>query len=745
MLPYILFFISGSSALIYEVIWARRLALVFGSTVHSVSTVLAAVMAGLALGSLLGGRLARRRLRPLRTYGLLELGVAASAAAVPAVLRGLQAWAEGGGLLPVPARFLVSFAVLLLPTALMGATFPVLARHVARGEPGRDIGRLYAANLLGACVGVAASSFVAIAFLGLSGTGALAVALNVCAGLAAIAADPGQRVAALGPRPTPAAVRADASWAYALCFAAGLTGMAYEVVWTRLLIPTSNNSTYGFASILLVFLAGSGLGSLLTARAKPQGRRGLAWLVILSGVLGFLGYSVFELAELLMIRYGNFDGSGVRPLLFLPLVESCAVLLPLALAQGAAFPAAVRLLAPRAEDAGPAVARLYFCNTLGAIAGSLAAGFWWVPAMNVQNALLLLCALAAAAGTAGAASAERGGRRWAVCGGGALFLLLVWHRHLGANLPLKLLLDWGSRTPQGEREVIAYKEDLEASVAVERRGGTRMLLINGVGVTGYTNATKMMAHVPLAVHPSPERVLVICFGMGATFRSALSHGVRVDVVDIVPAVLEAFPRFYPDAAAALANPRGRRLVNDGRNHLLAEREGYDVIIADPSPPLYAAGTVNLYSKDFFELALRRLKPGGLLTVWVPAYPVTEFDMVLKSFRAACPYTQFWRRPGEPDGLIMIGSRSPIPHDPARIRARLRRPEVRKDMLEYNPEFKNEDAFFSYRFEPPPGYFAFLDGVPEVTDDFPRIEHPYFRSLQPGYFRGPEILRPTSAR
>jgi len=732
---YALFAVSGFAALVYETVWTRRLVLVLGATVYSASTVLAGFMAGFALGALLGARLSRKALSPLRLYGWLELGIAAAAALFPLCIPLMLEVMERTALPIGPLRFAMSFASVLPATVLMGATFPVLCGARSGEAAGTRIAGLYTANLLGACAGVLVNAFLLLAFLGLAWSHWLAVALNCVVGVTALFLS---RDAAVPEPEPPAAASGSVGWTALAVGVSGFCGMAFEVVWFRLLLPSFNNSAYGFATVLFVFLFSLGIGSWLARRVRP-GLALLGGLQGLSALLGFVGYAGFELTQVLQSRFADMANSGISPFLFIPFAEALVLLTPLAVVQGMIFPTAARLDAA-GEGAGAAVGRLYFWNTLGAILGTLTAGFWWIPAFNVQNALLLILGAALACGAVLIAAAGPRSLRWAAPAAAAALLALAWGRLRGRYLPSAMMEEWGTHFADLAPELLSYTEDLEGSVAVEQRGGGRRLVINGVGVAGYTNITKLLAHIPLALHPRPERALIICFGLGTTFRSALSHeGVRVDVVELAGAVLKAFPLFYRDAERWTGDPRARLIVNDGRNHLLRDREGYDVILADPSPPLYSAGTVNLYSRDFFALALRKLKPGGLLAVWLPEYPEPEFNMVLKSFFAAVPHAQLWLGSAGGGGVVMLGSAAPIPLDQARVSRRLAAAGVRRDLLERDGEFRDEAAFWKLALGPARDFAGALAAAPEVTDEFPRIEYPYFRAKTKAYYRHPAIL------
>lgn len=729
-----LFFLSGFAALVYETVWTRQLVLVFGATMTSASTVLAGFMAGMAIGALWGVRGRLRIGDPLRLYGRLELAIAAYAVLFPWVVKAIMAFIETTRLPIAPVRFVLIFAALLPATTLMGATFPVLSRLGAGADPGRRVGNLYAANLMGSGLGVLTTAFLLLPCIGLQGSHRLAILINLAVGLIANHA-PEEEPSDSAREP---AAPASPGRTAACLFISGFCGMAFEIEWMRILMPSFNNSAYGFAAVIFVFLAGLGGGSFSAARFPALGLAGLGAIQILAGLFAYVGYRAFEVTQLLQIALGTMASSDISPVVVIPLIEALVLLLPLALFQGALLPAALRL-AVGAEDAGAAAGRLYFHNTAGGILGALAAGFWWIPAAGVQNALLLTIAVSVACGAGLMVSSGPQRRLRLGAPAFALALLALMGLSLrGRNLPESVLLDWLDRSGAATTFPF-YADDMEASVAVRDNGGRRSLIINGVGVTGYTTATKMMAHIPLLLHPAPERTLIICFGMGTTFRSALRHPGRVEVVDLVPSVFKTFPIFYPDAQRWISDPRAAHFVNDGRNHLLRSRDGYDVIIVDPSPPLYAAGTVNLYSRDFFELARRRLRPGGILSVWLPMYPEPDFKMVMKSFISALPHSQMWFVTAGKGGLMMLGSDLPLPEDHGRVRRRLKDSGLREDFQELSKEAPGEESFWKLYLGPGGRFQDYLADSPEITDEFPRLEYPYFRSKTRAYYKHPSIL------
>ncbi|MDD5628100.1 MAG: hypothetical protein PHU21_03480, partial [Elusimicrobia bacterium] len=504
LLACVLFFCSGFAALVYETVWTRQLVLVFGATMPSASTVLAGFMAGMALGALWGVRHWRGSGDPLRLYGRLELAIAAYAAVFPWVVKAIMAFIAASALPAAPVRLVLVFAALLPATTLMGLTFPVLSRLDADPDPGRSVGDLYAANLAGSSLGVLAAAFLLLPLIGLAWSHRLAVLISLAVGLTAANAPPQGP-----PLPAPPPAAAGPWQAPACLFVSGLCGMAFEVVWIRILMPSFNNSAYGFAAVVFVFLAGLGGGSFCAARFPALGLAGLGAIQVLAGLFAYVGYRTFELTQLLQIRLGTMGPSAISPVVFAPLIESLVVLLPLAVLQGTLLPAAVRLTAA-GQDTGAAAGRIYFWNTAGGILGALAAGFWWIPAAGLQDALLLAIAASVVCGAALVLSAAP--RRPLRLAGPAFALALLASMVLslrGRTLPETVLLDWLGRSG-GNATLPFYADDLEASVAVRGGLARRSLIINGVGVTGYAVATKMIAHIPLVLHPKPERTLIIC-------------------------------------------------------------------------------------------------------------------------------------------------------------------------------------------------------------------------------------------
>jgi spermidine synthase len=514
------------------------------------------------------------------------------------------------------------------------------------------------------------------------------------------------------------------------------------VLWTRTLQLVIGNSTYAFATILVVYLVGVALGSAVFSGVVKRSQRLESWLVVLllgMGVWTLLAAEGFGLLQTLAAARDQAT-VGARLGFYL---QAAALLLPLAILSGCMFPAGTRLLEPDADDAsGEQVARAYAWNTIGAVVGSLVAGFVVAAHFDFFQAVDLLAAgYALAAVAVGALFVASGGLSRAASAAGLLLALGLASYGL-AQARDQNRFARGIEYANPELEVVFHQPGLQGVTTAIRRQGepfASLLLVNGQGMTLKLTDTKLMAHLPMLVHPDPQRVLVICFGMGTTFRSALSYGAEVTAVELVPEVVEAFPVFFADAEAVSRDPNGRLVVTDGRNFLELTRERFDVISVDPPPPVDAAGVTNLYSREFVALARERLAPGGVFAHWIP-FPgggvkdVHTLRMLLATIAAEFPHVL--AAPAlNGVGVHVLASDRPIEVDLPAIAARIADPAVAADLHEWQPVplefFSRLGPLDALDFEVAASrgtrvYGAWLEGVPLVTDDRPRLEFDLWR-------------------
>jgi spermidine synthase len=703
---------SGFAGLVYEIAWTRLLTLHLGHTTAAVSTVTAAFMCGLGLGGALGGRLAAR-LSPrhaLRTYALLELAVAVSALSIAAILTRLEPvlmWAygeDGSNSMFSLVRLASAFAVLLVPSVALGATFPVAVR-IAVASPtrlGGPTGRLYGANTAGAALGSMAAGFMLIPVLGLRGTllvgtvgsaASIALALSIAGTLTdpvPVAAPAKPRVKGRGRTarnaddghvaPDPARF----GLAAAVLALTGFATFMHEVVWTRVLAMVVGPSIFAFAATLTSFITGLAIGSFAGAALAERSRRiamALALTLVATAAASCLSLALVgsSLVELGPGDTGHASVAGIP----LPLLAiACGLTFPVALGLGVAFPLSLELAGSR--DATPArrLGILYAVNTVGAVIGALVAGFIAIPAIGLRASLLAatvaLLIGAIALIVRGASSRSRlaalamvsavvvwmvasGGwdREWLAAGG------YLYTRFVPAGVDRHAALTAGT--------LLYYREGVTGTVSVRTLTGHRSLSIDGKvdASDGRDMLTqKLLAHLPLLLHPNPRQIAIVGLGSGVTLASALVHPIAaVDVIEISPEVIAASAQFADVNRRALDDSRTHLVRGDGRTHLALTSRRYDVVISEPSNP-WMAGVAALFTQDFFQTVRERLAPGGIFCQWAHTYDISDADLrsIVATFRSVFPNGTMWLA-GDGD-LLLVGWGPVAP-----------KPEAKADQLE----------------------------------------------------------------
>ena len=740
----LIYLLSGVSGLVYQVLWQRMLALTFGVSAYATATVLAAFMAGLALGGYVAGRYADRIPRPLLWYGVVEVLIGVTGLLTPwaftalqDVYAGLYAALGGSALAPV-ARFAMAFGVLLVPTALMGASFPLIVKSAlgTRDDGGRAIGLLYAVNTFGAVVGTLAAGFFLVGQLGITLSIAASAALNVAAGVVAVVV--GRR--AVLPMAATASEH-DAAGEGVTCppglaallpllmAVSGFCSLAYEVVWTRLLVLFLETTTYAFTVMLAAFLLGITVGSALMTPFLRRARNGpllLAGLQAAVAVSSLAALQVVARMDGLLALLGADAGTG--PSLAAIGILSFTAMFPPALFLGMSFPLAVTLFtvgsrAGGGRQVGRQLGSLYAANVFGAIFGALAAGFFLVPRLGTQNTMLLLAALNWLAGGL-VLLADRSTRPTPRLAVGALTLALVGG--LAALTPAAYDALLTGRFP-GER-IVWSEEGTEATVTVTSTGRGRdrnlSMYLNSFHQANTADWMvffhRMLGHIPMLVHPDPRRVLVVGLGGGATAGATTRYeGVEITVVELSRSVVEGARRFRDVNYAVHDQPNVRMLVDDGRNFLLVGSQKWDVITADAIWPTLA-GSTNLYSVEYYTLARRSLAEGGVMLQWVNRdLPEEQHKLLMRTFLDAFPHVSLWF-----DGSLLIGSERPI--DPAMpwVERKLDWPLSKAALQQVNIRHP-EDVRALYKADRAE-IERYVGVGPIIRDDQPRLE--YFLGL-----------------
>lgn len=738
-----LFFLSGTSALIYQVLWMRLLGLVFGVTVYAASTVWGVFMAGLAIGSFIGGRAADRVKRPIIWFGIAEATIGFTALLTPVALDLLQRVyttvhpSLNSSLTGVTfGRLALSFVVLIVPSALMGATLPLIVKSsLLRAQAlGHRVGVLYATNTAGAIAGSLVAGLLLIPRFGISISFAVAVAINLVVASIALTlgrrrlpADAGDRTGA-GSAAPPADRWYRSDWrmlTVLIVFAAsGFISLALEVVWFRVLTLFLRPTVYAYSMMLAAVLAGIAAGSY--AAAPWLRRRTGDWLLALAlleaaiAVAAVLSFAMLPLIPDVMAIAEPWMTPLLGEYLAFAVIVSFSVILPTMFLFGLAFPVGLHAWAAPHTDravAGSRIGIFYALNVAGAIAGSFGAGFLLLPALGSRSSLVGLggLALLSAFALLLAAKQRAGIRLFAGAAFAAAFIGAVWI----TPDPFDAFLE---QRYEGQ-QVLWRQEGVQGTVSVHRAGDELSLHVNGNHQAstspGMASTHHGIGHLPLAVHPDPRSALVIGLGGGATAGAVSRHqGVDVDVVELSPEVVRAAGAFFREINYdVLRRPQVRLLVDDGRNHLLLTDRRYDVVTADVILPIHA-GSGNLYSKEYFQLVRRVLRPGGVVLQWV-AGTEEEYKLIMRTFVSVFPQTTVWL-----DGTLMVGSVEPLRLKRSDFEWKLDVPSRREALASIGLS-RFEDLLAAYRAGPEE-ISRFVGEGPVLTDDRPLVE--YFLSL-----------------
>lgn len=733
------FFLSGATALIYEIVWVRLLTLTFGNTVFAVGAVLTAFMGGLSLGSYLFGKWSDRGVNLLKGYGVLEIGIAFFALLSAELLQAVTAlyltlspadlptWATSG------LRFILSFIVLLFPTTLMGGTLPVLSRYFIRSEQELEkrLGALYSLNTVGGVLGTFLVGFFLIRVFGLSVTLRSTAAANVLIGLAAYylgsraPAPPATPPQQSGERPQ--ALGFGYRFALAAFFLSGFTAMVYQASWTRLLVEVIGSTTYAFSLILMGFLIGIALGSLvvaLVAGRRPLDLRHFSQVQLGIGLVAFLTLPAFNLMPRAMLRGMQWVGpshAGIFTLeFFLVLVY---ILLPTTLF-GATFPIIAGAYRDDAGNWGSRIGKIYAANTMGCILGSALVAFLFIPRFGSTISIKIAVAVNIIVGLAGLLIQ---GQRRLVAAGAVLLLLPFAPTGISSYLMDSGVAIYGlvknySLSIPG-RTIIYQKEGPTATISVRAGDGSLALRTNGKtdASTDTDMATQIaLGYLPVLLHPAPRSVIVVGLGSGVTIRAVrdFSEVRDIECVEIEPAVFEAAEYFTGVNGGIHHDPAVKYFIDDARSHLLASKKRYDIIISEPSNP-WISGIGNLFSRDFFEAARGRLQEGGLFLQWLQLYSIRPDDMrmILATFSAVFPEVTLWQV-SQAD-LIIIGRPKPAGSLDWPGVAR-RQAEVGEKLRAYLG-VRDPMDLFSYYITDRTGIEGLTRGVPINTDDHPLLE------------------------
>jgi len=772
---YLMFFLSGAAALIYQVVWVRSLTLIFGGSHLAVTAVLSIFMAGLAIGGYAIGRYVDQVKKPLRLYGLLELGIALFAlifmgwmALYPAIYVPLAQGKDNAHVYLLIIRVLFSVVALIIPTTLMGGTLPVLSRFVSKQPQTLRsyLSFLYGINTLGAVLGAIAGGFFFLRFYSVSTTFQVAILSNAFIGLATLLLQ-GKAAAVLASEPAvledrdvlsktdsaglshPQGIR-NAFPQKLVLWGIGVSGfcaLGYEVLWSRILTIVVGASVYSFTTMLVAFLAGIALGSeaygLLPRffNIKDKGMdRSILWfggVQVVIGVTALLVTIYIRDIPANSIRIQNYflgigiGSFGVR--MWSNFILAFSYMVVPAFFMGVAFPLAGKIHAEYRKVVGGAVGEILAYNTMGAILGAAISGYVMIYLFGIERSLQMLTVINIGVGLLVFFSIRNINLlNWgmaALAAAAVLFLALdqntlkIWDMKYFAiyrnNQPEAF------RTPEMAREaventdVLYYGEGVEAIVSsIKVKGGEQSFITNGrIEASSHLQGQQhllMLGHLPMLLNKNPRNVLVVGLGSGITSGAISVHPSveQITLLEIEPKVMGVAKTFEKYNHHVLEHPKLKIIFNDGRNFLMTSKNKFDVITADPIHPWFS-GAGYLYTTEYFKLASEHLLPGGVVCQWLPIYEMTADDLrsVVKTFSEHFKYTMLWLTHYDAE---LVGSNSPILIDEAELERRIAEPAIYTDLSRVM--MGSATDFLSYFVMGTEGIKRFSEGGILNTDD-----------------------------
>ena len=666
------FLLSGFAALLYQTAWMRQFSVVFGTSELAVAAVLSAYMAGLALGAAIAGRFVGRVTKPVLIYGLLEAGIAVSALAVPLFLKlanslyisffgGQAVLPDASGVGQSLFYFVITLLVLVIPTACMGATLPLLTRYVVRREDqiGTRVGMLYAVNTAGAVAGTLVAAFLLLPEFGLSGTVWIGIAINflvflIAAGIAKMAGN-GKTATAIETRPARLRFSIPGRfWILPIMLLSGATTFTYEVLWTRLLSHVLGGSVIAFATMLASFLTGIALGSAFASRIAKSSSQAFHAFVTVQVLIALTSAGIYQSLPLLVPDAAGFSDNVLLAIM---------IMLPATLFIGATFPLAVRILALNEQDAANASARVYAWNTAGAIIGAAVAGFVLIPVLRFEGSISLAVGMNLLLALAAVTTLDARQIKLVGATGIPLLAALVFYR---PGWPEEILRV-SPFNEQRQGRVHYYGVGRSSTVLALERDGFLYIRNNGLpeaaadmaGAPPAKSSQRLLTTLPVLARPDAKEMLIIGYG-GGVAAEHLSTSLRaIDILELEPKVIDANRAISADRnVEPLDDPRVNIVINDARSALQLTDKRYDIIVSQPSHPWTAAAS-HLYTKEFMELVISRLEPGGVFLQWMNSVFVTE--ELLRSFSATLlevfPNVRLYQ--WEPRVLYFLASDQPL--------------------------------------------------------------------------------------
>ncbi len=724
------FFLTGVTGLVYELVWIRILILSFGSTQFAITTVLTTFMSGLAIGSLIFGRLIDRYKKPLRMFGILEIILGVYCIFTPLIFyviktlyltsfssTGIQ-YASFN-----PNQFLFSFAGIILPATLMGGTLPVLSKYftLEKEHIGYNIGVLYSINTLGAVLGCTITGFFLLYLFGVKTTIYLAGVLDIIVGTVIVFLSirgktydipytkdktfeipkwdkgKGKTKVNLAIEKLPINKIVVATFAIS-----GFTALAYEVLWTRVFSLIIGSSIYAFTIMLTTFLFGIGIGSILFAPFIDRRRAPLLWFAILELIIGIsaiLSVPLYKELPFIFLKLHSIFSQNFWLFSFIQFLLCSAIMIIPTLCMGAIFPTVSRIYTKDIDKIGQSIGNIYFFNTVGAILGSFVGGFIMIPFIGIQRSIILASATNIFLGVLLLTITSLKTFKKVAAAGIITIAFIVfvynipsWDRMIMTLGPYVNPLDEVNiekiKTKEQYGELLFYKEGINAIITVRREADGRTISYQSNGKYEAKSvdskpgkAWSLLGHIPMLLSKGASNALLVGIGSGITLGSMEQYPLKeIDVVEIEPAVIEVVGYFSAANNNALDDPRVKLHIRDGRNFLLTTQNRYDVIVSAVSDP-WITGVSNLFTREYFEELSNKLNHDGIVALWFQNYRISnnDFNIGLNTFASVFPYVSLWFHYSGTSDLIVIGSKNKHSIDMNLLYTRFEDENIRRDL------------------------------------------------------------------
>lgn len=754
---YAVFFASGVTALIYEITWMRIFSLILGSTTLAGTLILATFFSGFAIGAWLFGHFVDKHSFALLTYSIMEIGLGIFGVLSISIFKGIDLLflilyenLSHYGFFFVIVKFLILWICLLIPTILMGGTLPVMSKYLIRrlNTSGDLVGKLYAFNTFGAVFGTVLTAFFMIKALGISKTIMIAALINIILGLTIIVLRSLKIIIPLNVHQLgEEEIKAKASHTkkkqafstislkiidsrnliLLAVFVSGFSSLAAEVLWFRMFSMILDSSVQSFGIVLSIFIGGFALGNLIFARVSTRSKQPLVWMgVLLISSATLLAFMIPQLDRLPFLYYKiirNYSNDWLGTV-FIRYGVSIVLLLPLTFLMGGVFPIAIRVFANHIRFVGGSVGTLYSWNTVGGIFGSILAGILFIPMFGTRMGFIIITLIMGTIGYGIFYLATKGKIQALRILPATIFLIAAFITFIsGPWKPERMIIWWGGQ--QKRSDILFYQEGLEGNVAIVRHDNAHCLFVGKKLVAADDLDTQrhlgLLSHIPLLLHPQPEKVLVIGLATGITLNSALRHHVEnAECVEINP-VMRKVAGYFKDANQnVLRNSKAHFIFTDARHYLATKEDQYDCITTDPIHPADAHSN-NLYSFEFYQMTTRALKKNGIMCQWIPAADLEPIEVkrIMRTFSMVFKYVSLWI-PNLSD-LALIGSNEPVNVDIALIQKRLSDEKISAAVSRYWGR-PTVDNFFSLFALGTSSIRKLCAGIPINTDDKPILEY-----------------------